>query len=648
MKAVIINLLALASVFAAGQNAAKIDSLARLIAECEQATHDTTLVKHYINIGNEYEGTFLDTAAMYYLKAGKLADSLDWKYGQVQFSLHYSQVLNIRGQLDSSLAITQIAFNIGIETHNSDLIALSTINIGNIHNYKSEYMQALNCYLTALQYFEKAGNTYIVAQILDMLQLVHYNMNNYAEGIAYGEKALALTANIPNETVRADILINLANNYQSVLPRQISKAKEALLEVIRIAQKTDNLYYEAIAECNLANLFLTMQDVDMKEFEPHARRSLELHELYGDPEGLIASYQAMAYLEWKNRNFDACREWALKGLPDAKELKLLVCERKIYAQLSELALIERDLDTHRYYSLLGDSIATEIVNATMHQAAKDFSVKYETEEKELRISVLEKEKRLTLLLGVAGGVVLLLTLTAFFFLWRWTVQKRRLAEQQIKQLEQERQLIATQAMFDGEVKERVRLARDLHDRLGGILTATKYNLAEMRRFTTSEPASEENFDKTMGLLDESIKEMRRIAHHLMPDSLSRFGLKAAITEFCKSVPHAKFTWFGSNERFETRLELVVYRVAYELVNNALKHSGASLIKVQIVRDPDRIALTVEDNGRGFDLAEGQAGEGMGLSNVRAQVTSFNGFIDIGSTPGEGSEINVEFPIVEEL
>ncbi|GHT29403.1 hypothetical protein AGMMS49574_06070 [Bacteroidia bacterium] len=146
------------------------------------------------------------------------------------------------------------------------------------------------------------------------------------------------------------------------------------------------------------------------------------------------------------------------------------------------------------------------------------------EKKETQITTLEEEKRLMIWLGIAGGAVLLLALATFFFLWRWTVQKKRLAEsqkelaeQQVKQLEQEKQLIATQAVLDGEVQERI-------------------------------------------------------------------------------------------------------RIAHELINNALKHSGASHILMQIVQEADRLALTVEDNGKGFNSEVITAG--MGLANVRIRVASF--------------------------
>jgi signal transduction histidine kinase len=128
----------------------------------------------------------------------------------------------------------------------------------------------------------------------------------------------------------------------------------------------------------------------------------------------------------------------------------------------------------------------------------------------------------------------------------------------------------------------------------------------------------------------------------MPDTLSRFGLKTAISEFCRSIPYAKFVWYGDDDRLDAKLELIVYRITYELVNNAMKHSGASHILVQIVRDPARISLTVQDDGCGFNVQE--TAEGMGLSNIRTHIASYNGLIDIGSAAGEGTEINVEFQI----
>jgi signal transduction histidine kinase len=289
------------------------------------------------------------------------------------------------------------------------------------------------------------------------------------------------------------------------------------------------------------------------------------------------------------------------------------------------------------------------VNETMLRAAEELEVKYETEKKETQIAALEGEKRLMLWLSVAAGTVLLLALAAFFFLWRWTVQKKRLAEsqkeladRQIKQLEQEKQLIATQAVLDGEMQERIRLARDLHDSLGSILAAAKYNLVDIKQISTLGEKDVECYHKAVCLLDDSMSEMRRVAHHLAPEPLSRTGLKQSVADFCNTIPVVKFSYYGDDTRFDPKLEIMVYRILHELVTNAMKHAGAKNILVQIVREPDRIALTVSDDGCGFDLSA--ESKGMGLRNIRARVESFKGNLDIDSKPGEGTGIRIELRI----
>jgi signal transduction histidine kinase len=292
----------------------------------------------------------------------------------------------------------------------------------------------------------------------------------------------------------------------------------------------------------------------------------------------------------------------------------------------------------------------------MLRAVEELKIKYETEKKEIKISDLEEEKRLIIWLGVAGGAVLLLALAAFFFLWRWTVQKKRLAEsqkelaeqekqlagQQIKQLEQEKQLVATQAVLDGEVQERIRLARDLHDSLGSILAAAKYNLLDIKQISTLDGKDVNCYNKAVSLLDDSMNEMRRVAHHLMPDPLSRTGLKQSVADFCNTIPIVKFSFYGDEARFDPKLEVVVYRILHELVSNAMKHAKAEHILVQIVRDADKIYLTVQDDGRGFDTST--ESKGMGLRNIRARVTANGGELLVDSKLDKGTEVNIEIPV----
>ncbi|MDR0436780.1 MAG: sensor histidine kinase [Bacteroidales bacterium] len=270
-------------------------------------------------------------------------------------------------------------------------------------------------------------------------------------------------------------------------------------------------------------------------------------------------------------------------------------------------------------------------------------VHYETSKRETEIAALKTEKQLMFRLNIYGSILLILILIIFLFLWNWIVQKKRFSEQQVKQLEQEKQLVATQALLDGETQERTRIARDLHDGLGSLLSAVKLNLNQTKKNTDLKGKDLTRFDETLKMLDNSISEMRHIAHHLMPDVLSRFGLKTALTDFCNSIPIVEFNYFGDEKRLSAEMEVIVYRIAHELINNALKHSEASQIVVQIVQESDRLMLTVEDNGKGFDL--NTTPMSMGLTNIRTRTASFGGLLDIRTEQGKGTEINIQINLL---
>src|SRR5690606_6996888 len=198
--------------------------------------------------------------------------------------------------------------------------------------------------------------------------------------------------------------------------------------------------------------------------------------------------------------------------------------------------------------------------------------------------------------------------------------------------------VAVQATLDGEAAERSRLAKDLHDGLGCMLSLVKFNLPDVKGGGILEAVDVSRFQKALGMLDDSIRELRRVAHHMMPESLLRYGLKASLSDFCAAIPIADFHYFGDETRLSEKLEIMVYRCIHELVGNALKHAEANHINVQLVQEADRISFTVQDDGKGFD--QRRVTEGMGLKNVRQRVAAFQGDVHIYSSD-KGTEIHVE-------
>jgi signal transduction histidine kinase len=269
----------------------------------------------------------------------------------------------------------------------------------------------------------------------------------------------------------------------------------------------------------------------------------------------------------------------------------------------------------------------------------EMEVKYETEKKEIRIAALEKEKILHTWIIIISAVAALLAFGILFFRHKLNVHKRKQAEQQVKQLEQEKQLIAAQSLIDGEAAERSRLARDLHDGLGGMLSVVKLNLKDMKGYSVLDNLDVDHFNKAMDMLDRSISELRRVAHHIMPESLMRYGLKTSLDDFCRAIPGAQFRFFGDDTDLDNRLKILIYRCAYELINNAVKHAAATHINVQLMIENGLISLSVHDDGTGFN--PDAVITGAGLENVRVRVASYNGKMNIYSLPGKGTEVSIE-------
>ena len=147
------------------------------------------------------------------------------------------------------------------------------------------------------------------------------------------------------------------------------------------------------------------------------------------------------------------------------------------------------------------------------------------------------------------------------------------------------------------------------------------------------------FNKVIEMLDNSMQELRRVAHNMMPESLSRYGLKVALEDFCSSFGNVHFYFFGEEKRIEKSIEIALYRTVFELVNNSVKHAEAENINVQIVQQTDRISINVQDDGKGFNTEENL--KGAGLQNISNRINSVGGTINFLSSKDQGTEIFIE-------
>jgi signal transduction histidine kinase len=208
--------------------------------------------------------------------------------------------------------------------------------------------------------------------------------------------------------------------------------------------------------------------------------------------------------------------------------------------------------------------------------------------------------------------------------------------------------MATKAVLEAEEKERTRIATDLHDGVGQILTAALINYNRLvSRFKN--PTVEDNLlaDRTLALLNESYDEMRSISHQMMPNSLVKAGLAVAVKEMLNKVQsetlRVTLETQGLHERLDNQTETVLYRILQEIVSNVTKHSGANKLSIQLIKDADGVSLTVEDNGVGFN-PKVVGLNGIGLKNMMSRINFLKGDIDIDSAVGKGTLIAIHIPV----
>ena len=178
---------------------------------------------------------------------------------------------------------------------------------------------------------------------------------------------------------------------------------------------------------------------------------------------------------------------------------------------------------------------------------------------------------------------------------RLAKQQEELQQQRIRELEKDKQLVAVDSLLKGQEEERSRFAKDLHDGLGGLLSGVKFSLRNMKRNLIVTPDNMAVFERSLDMIDTSIRELRRVAHNMMPEMLTKFGLDEALKEYCnminsaKLVVDVKYQSLGMETLPDKSAEIIIYRIIQELLNNILKHASATEAFVQIIRDDNRLS-----------------------------------------------------------
>ncbi|MBK9571144.1 MAG: hypothetical protein IPO53_15360 [Chitinophagaceae bacterium] len=525
---------------------------------------------------------------------------------------------------------------------------------------KSE--EAISIYLATLEAWKASSELLqneAIAVYYTKISAIYHEMQQYEKALFYDKLSLFTFLTLNNEESTAWAYVFISADFIGL--KQIDSAMQYLANAKPIVERLNNhrlnvQYYNKLGR-------ISSQKKDYRTAISFFERSVTEAKIT-DSKYQVLSHQKMIGICYRMLgDFAKARNYLLIALPAAIAGNYVKDKMEI---LQELATVEEKTnhpeDAYNYLKqavTLRDSVNLE----NSKKAVAEIENKYQAAQKAKEIVQLNADKQIqsltikqksTLNYFLLGSFAALMIVSFLGYRnsrhrHQFAKQQDELQQQRIRELEKDKQLVAVDSMLQGQEEERSRLAKDLHDGLGGLLSGVKYSLSNMKDNLVITPDNMAVFERSLDMIDTSIRELRRVAHNMMPEMLTKFGLDEALKEYCNTINATnlvlvKYQSMGMDTRIEKSAEIIIYRIVQELLNNIMKHAAAKEALVQLIKEEGRFSIIVEDNGKGFDTALLKNNKGAGLTSIQSRVDYLKGQLDIHSEAGKGTLVNIEFNI----
>ena len=475
--------------------------------------------------------------------------------------------------------------------------------------------ESLNILLNLAEVHLKSNNQAKLAKIYFEINKVYKRRGDYEMSIDYLEKSITLNQVVKDTTLLTEILFEKIASFE--MNFDLDSALVTSYEVFSINSKLNN--QQMVAK----SLFHIGYINKLKKDYPKSIKYLHKSEI-------LLPYQPYS----ENR-------------------------KAIYKELANVYSIEGEYTQGYFYLLKYTQLNDSILNKTRLESINNLALKYGSKDKQSSIEILKidklnaeqqnKAQRRTLYILAFG---LILVLASIYFIIKFydqritsakiiTQQTEEINHQKIRELEDNMKMNSMISVIEGQEIERERIAKDLHDSLGGLLSTIKLQFDHVRS-KQENMVNLKEYNQAYKLLDTAVEEVRTISRNLQPGSLQDLGLIPAIKDLinrfeCEAYPDIYFQYYEMPVKIDKMISLSIYRVIQELLNNSLKHANANEILIQINTEEDELVIQYEDDGVGFDQ-ENLVRKGMGLENIKSRINYMHGSISIDSQSGSGISV----------
>jgi signal transduction histidine kinase/Tfp pilus assembly protein PilF len=507
------------------------------------------------------------------------------------------------------------ALKIEIADDDKVAIARSYNNIGNIYLQQKNYDQALKSYNKALAIQKTIGDKQGMGRCYNNMGAVLFKKGDFNNALPVFAQAYEIKKAIGDKYGIGRSLINMGNMYWLLSlkindPEQktilLEKSLDKLKQSMEVLKEINDKQGVAMNHNNLGSVYVMLHQPGQAKEELEA--GLKMAKELGSKDDIKDGYAGWYALDSATGNWEKAFE-----------------DHKLY-------MLYRD-------SLLNDENTQQTVQAQMNFdfEQKELKTKAEQEKKDAVFEEqIKNQKSVTWFSIILAGMILITVVLLFN---RARLKQKQQYQERLMQQQKEQAI----AVMETQENERKRIAEDLHDSLGHLLSTVKLNLQTL-------PDDQRHYYvNALQLINQASTEIRNISFDLMPQTLEEEGLVPALHELAEKIRKSSLydilLQVHDMEDFELdkQTKFNIYRIVQEAVNNIMKHADAKEINIQLIKQEDQLMIMIEDDGKGFNTAEMKR-SGRGLQNITARSQWLHGTIQIDSTPGRGTTISIEIPL----
>lgn len=636
--------------FYSGLIISQTNTLDSLLKSLQQSKQDSIKVNLLNEIASEYFNQNTTKAAEYTNQALSLSEKINFKNGKAKALNSLGILVQKQGNYDSAIVLQNSALNIYQQINNQKGIAKSYSDLCIAYWKKADFVSALDYELKSLKAYEKINDQKGIAFCYNMIGIIYKDLKKPEDAIKYYLLSAKIKKNIADEKGLASTYNNIANVYKDKLNEDSSYKYYNL--ALLLHKKNTNLSGESMVLANIGSLKFKLGKY--QDALNYYLLGLDVEKKLADSNSIATSYINIGNSYTALKKYSEARKYIFEGLKILEKINDLEGVMSAYEMLAYLYQEEKNFEEALHYYQQFISVRDSIMGNSEKEKIAELQTQYEVEKKDLELAKNKaeldaKEKQAYIkniviisILGISG----LLFLAGIMYFRKKKVEQQAALNAEIANQKE----LRTKAIMEAEEKERRRIAQDLHDGVGQLLSAAKLNLSNLEsKIKVNSEEEKTAVQNAIQLVDDSVKEVRTVSHNMMPNTLIKLGLASAIREFITklgSSPSLKVDLeiVGLDKRLNNQIETVLYRVIQELINNIIKHAKASHISIQLIRHDSELSVMIEDNGVGFNIDNLQDNTGIGIKGIQTRVDFLNGSVHFDSTPGRGTTVIMDIPL----